>query len=61
MVPIIGPRYECLDCPKPFGFDLCEMCHQSRFYLVGHVNQEQNLEHRMVKKGGQLLDQTLLW
>ena len=50
MVPVIGPRYECLDCPKPFGFNLCETCPQSRFNLVGDVNQEHNTEHNMVKR-----------
>lgn len=47
MVPIIGRRFECLDCAKEFGFDLCETCHLSGFDLTGHVNQEHTSEHRM--------------
>ncbi|KAG0603345.1 hypothetical protein M758_10G086300 [Ceratodon purpureus] len=47
MVPIIGPRFECRDCTKEFGFDLCETCHRSGFDLTGHVNQEHTSDHRM--------------
>lgn len=51
MMPILGKRYQCLDCPETCGYDLCEGCHD--FYhrrgstLAGRFNQQHKAKHRM--------------
>lgn len=37
--PIIGDRWQCLDCPERVGFDLCAACYEKRADVVGRFNQ----------------------
>ncbi|XP_039003847.1 E3 ubiquitin-protein ligase PRT1-like [Hibiscus syriacus] len=46
MSPIIGDRYECIDCTEKIGFDLCGDCYSTRPKLPGRFNQRHTPEHR---------------
>ena len=39
MYPIVGRRWQCLDCPERVGFDLCGACYDRRANVVGRFNQ----------------------
>ncbi|CAL8468593.1 g8133 [Coccomyxa elongata] len=45
--PIVGKRYQCLDCPERVGFDLCKACYERRSNVHGRFNQHHTSEHRM--------------
>ncbi|PQQ08047.1 E3 ubiquitin-protein ligase PRT1 isoform X2 [Prunus yedoensis var. nudiflora] len=46
MFPIIGDRYNCLDCFEKKGFDLCSHCYNTNSKLPGRFNQQHTPEHR---------------
>ncbi|KAG0588153.1 hypothetical protein M758_2G149800 [Ceratodon purpureus] len=48
MMPIVGKRFQCQDCPEAIGFDLCQKCHETGC-VVGRFNQRHTPEHRMVE------------
>lgn len=33
MMPIVGRRFKCLDCPESGGYDLCQNCHEGGYCL----------------------------
>ena len=49
MMPIVGKRYKCKDCPETIGYDLCSKCYESGC-VVGRFNQRHTPEHQMVEK-----------
>ena len=49
MMPILGKRFQCLDCGLP-GYDLCQSCHVRSSNLPGRFNQRHGPSHRMVEK-----------
>jgi hypothetical protein len=55
MMPIVGKRFHCSDCPDVIGYDLCGKCHQSGC-VVGRFNQQHKSEHKMaeVRHAGQM-------
>jgi hypothetical protein len=55
MMPIVGKRFHCTDCPDAIGYDLCGKCHQSGC-VVGRFNQQHKPEHKMdqVRHAGQM-------
>lgn len=48
MLPIIGDRYNCVDCLEKIGFDLCGECYNSSSKLPGRFNQQHRPEHKFV-------------
>lgn len=48
MMPIVGKRYKCNDCPEAIGYDLCAKCYESGC-VVGRFNQRHTPEHQMVE------------
>lgn len=48
MMPIVGKRFQCQDCPEAIGFDLCAKCHDSGC-VVGRFNQRHTPEHHMLE------------
>ncbi|XP_024532531.1 E3 ubiquitin-protein ligase PRT1-like isoform X1 [Selaginella moellendorffii] len=47
VLPIIGSRYKCIDCPEKVGYDLCGDCYPTSAAPVGRFNQRHTAEHRM--------------
>jgi hypothetical protein len=47
MMPILGRRFHCLDCPDSCGYDLCQKCHDRGNTLQGRFNQRHGPRHRM--------------
>eukprot|EP00197_Chlamydomonas_leiostraca_P014752 CAMPEP_0202871820 /NCGR_PEP_ID=MMETSP1391-20130828/19762_1 /ASSEMBLY_ACC=CAM_ASM_000867 /TAXON_ID=1034604 /ORGANISM="Chlamydomonas leiostraca, Strain SAG 11-49" /LENGTH=358 /DNA_ID=CAMNT_0049552715 /DNA_START=315 /DNA_END=1391 /DNA_ORIENTATION=- len=50
--PIVGRRYQCLDCPESIGYDECGACHDAATTSgatnhVGRFNQAHTSAHRM--------------
>ncbi|CAN6486227.1 unnamed protein product [Victoria cruziana] len=43
--PIIGRRYRCTGCTEQIGFDMCELCYNSKSKLPGRFNQQHKPEH----------------
>ena len=37
--PIVGKRWQCLECLERVGFDLCAACYERRADVVGRFNQ----------------------
>lgn len=37
--PIVGKRWQCLECLERVGFDLCAVCFERRADVVGRFNQ----------------------
>jgi hypothetical protein len=50
MMPILGKRFTCSDCPETVGYDLCASCHARGNSLPGRFNQSHGPHHRMVEK-----------
>lgn len=46
MMPIVGKRFKCQECPETIGFDLCGKCHGSGC-VVGRFNQRHTPDHCM--------------
>eukprot|EP00249_Psilotum_nudum_P015565 c25394_g1_i2 orf=275-1333(+) len=47
MMPIVGQRFQCQDCPEDIGFDLCMDCYQTDPYQIGRFNQKHTSVHRI--------------
>ncbi|CAL5221443.1 g3632 [Coccomyxa viridis] len=45
--PIVGKRWQCLECLERVGFDLCAVCYERRADVVGRFNQHHKAEHNM--------------
>ncbi|KAF3792197.1 E3 ubiquitin-protein ligase [Nymphaea thermarum] len=43
--PIIGKRYRCTGCTEEIGFDMCDLCYNSKSKLPGRFNQQHKPEH----------------
>lgn len=54
--PIVGRRFQCLDCPETIGYDLCGSCQDNSAACSsrGRFNQNHTAEHRMQKCEPQL-------
>jgi hypothetical protein len=50
MMPILGRRFHCLDCPESCGYDLCQTCHDRGNSLPGRFNQRHGPRHRMEER-----------
>lgn len=50
MMPILGRRLHCLDCPESCGYDLCQSCHERGTSLPGRFNQRHTSQHRMEER-----------
>jgi hypothetical protein len=50
MMPILGRRFHCLDCPETCGYDLCQTCHDRGSSLPGRFNQRHGPRHRMEER-----------
>ncbi|KAI9184089.1 Phosphatidylinositol N-acetylglucosaminyltransferase GPI3 subunit [Blastocladiella emersonii ATCC 22665] len=45
VVPIVGPRFECRDCPEDRGTDLCQQCYRAKSHKTAH----HSLDHKFRK------------
>lgn len=50
MMPILGKRFHCLDCPESCGYDLCQTCYNRGVNLPGRFNQCHTPRHRMEER-----------
>lgn len=50
MMPILGKRFHCLDCPETCGYDLCQSCNERGSALPGRFNQQHTPRHRMEER-----------
>ena len=50
MMPILGRRFNCLDCPERCGYDLCHSCYQRGNAVPGRFNQRHTPRHRMEER-----------
>lgn len=50
MMPILGRRFYCLDCPESCGYDLCQTCHARGANQPGRFNQRHSPRHRMEER-----------
>lgn len=50
MMPILGRRFHCLDCPESCGYDLCQTCQDRGNSLPGRFNQRHGPRHRMEER-----------
>jgi hypothetical protein len=50
MMPILGRRFHCLDCPESCGYDLCQNCHERGNVAPGRFNQRHTPRHRMEER-----------
>ncbi len=37
--PIVGKRWQCLECLERVGFDLCSACYEKQADVIGRFNQ----------------------
>ena len=44
--PIVGRRFQCLECPEAIGFDLCGECRERGGAVAGRFNQLHTESHR---------------